>query len=48
MTTGLFLLGPMVEFLGRAGTFQVLAKTITLFGFLLSISNTPERRGICW
>jgi len=48
MVVGLFLLGPMVDLFGRAGTFKVLAKAITLFGLLMSISRSYIILGICW
>jgi hypothetical protein len=45
---GGFLMGSLVDLIGRRETFRLMARVLIVFGFFMSICRNPILLGICW
>ena len=48
LMVGGFLMGSLVDWLGRSRTFKVMARVLIVFGFFMSMCRNPVLLGICW
>lgn len=48
LTVGGFLMGSLVDIIGRAATFKLAARVLIIFGVFTSICRHPVLVGICW